>query len=214
MISIVIIAAGASSRMGEPKQLLPWGNTTVLGHALNQAVGSKADSVYVALGANFEKIASTLTPTRARILNNVDWQKGMGNTIAYSIKALSDSIDNTTSANTSTFIKPLPAASANNAAIIMLADQPQVTTAFLNQLIDTYHGQKKRIVATNYVDAGVGVPAIFDQFYFAELMSLSGDTGAKRLIAQNHSDVVAVSPPSQLIDIDTRETYLSMRQGK
>lgn len=193
MISIVIIAAGASSRMGEPKQLLQWGNTTLLGHALEQANASRADSVYVVLGANFEKIASTISSTRAQVLKYDDWQKGMGNTIAYSIDHL-----------TTSKLK-------RDAILIMLADQPQVSTLFLNQMIDAYHNQQQGIVATHYADSGAGVPAIFDKQYFDQLMLLSGDKGAKSLLNKNKGDVLALSPQTQFIDIDTRDTYLSFK---
>ncbi|MGB0523868.1 MAG: nucleotidyltransferase family protein [Flammeovirgaceae bacterium] len=186
-VAILIIAAGASSRMGSPKQLLTWRNTTLLGHAIQQAVQANAQEVFVVLGANYERIYPTISSQNISILKHKQWAKGMGTSIAFGI---------------SQFMHR-----DFEGALIMLADQPQVTTNYLNQLIEQFESGQQQLIATSYTNAKIGVPALFDASYFAQLMALEGDKGAKKVIQQHAEFITLVEPEEELVDIDTMEEY-------
>lgn len=187
-IAIVILAAGASTRMGSPKQLLRWGDNILLMHAVNEAEKSKANEVFVILGANHEKITDKVKPSTATILINNDWELGLGSSIAYGVLHLQNSNK------------------LYDGILLMLADQPKVDTNYLNSIIKKFKVGRKQIIATTY-DTQFGVPAVFDQIYFKELSKLTGDKGAKNIIEENLAYLTTSSPKSKLIDIDTKEAY-------
>ncbi len=185
-IAIIILAAGGSSRMGQPKQLLPWGKTTLLGHSIDQALNSQAKKVFVVLGANVDEIGASIEHKSIQLLKNKGWESGMGCSIAVGAKkALEEGFD---------------------AVLIMLADQPQIDSVFLGELISEWQKKQQPIIATGY-DTKAGVPAIFEKSYFSELAALEGDLGAKEIIATNISNVVVLSHSNVIDDIDTLETY-------
>lgn len=185
-IATVILAAGASTRMGKPKQTLKWGETTLLGHCIDQVLASKAQEVILILGANHELIKEKIENYALDILINENWQAGMGSSIALAAKQLLKSnVDG---------------------VLIVLADQPNVDSHFLNSLMRRFHPEKNTIIATNYGD-GAGVPVLFDQTYIEKLSRLEGDQGAKRIIQEAVEFVTSVTPDFRLTDIDTPEAY-------
>jgi len=191
-IAIIILAAGCSSRMGQAKQLLPWGHTTLIGHSIKQAVDSDARKIFVVLGANYDKIESAIKGLPIIIIKNKQWQQGMGTSISAAIKE----------------IKSLPL----EGTLFMLADQPQVDVELLNNLIISFKNSTKPIIATSYKN-GAGVPAVFGKRYFEQLAQLSGDEGAKHLIANNRSDTKIIMPPNSLVDLDKMEDYTKLLKG-
>jgi len=186
-ISILILAAGASTRMGQPKQLLPWNETTLLKHAIQQARNAKAKDVFVVLGAHFEKIYPTIQDEAIQVLRNESWETGMSSSIALGTQKVMES--------------------TGDALLIMLADQPFIGTNELNAMIDLVEGTAQSLVATAY-EKGYGVPAIFGKKYFEQLSQLSGPKGAKSLIA-HHTHLITPFQPPQVatVDIDTPSTY-------
>ena len=190
-ITILILAAGESKRMGTPKQLLKWGDSSLLNHSIEQAINSKANEVYVILGANYERIKSSITQPSVTVFNNKEWSKGMGGSISFGVNQLKDK--------------------SFDSILLMLVDQPQVDTRFLNKLIDEFKKGQKPIIATTY-KRGAGVPAIFDKSYFDKLTSLNGDKGGKQLINENLSDTSCITPARQFSDIDTIEAYKKLHQ--
>ena len=185
-IAILILAAGASTRMGSPKQLLKWGESTLLNHRIEQAIKSKADNVFVVLGANYHKIKKTINQKSVHILKNDEWEMGMGNSVAFGVKQIL----------TLDF----------NAVLIMLVDQPLVNKSYLNDLMEACVLTNKPIVATSY-PKGVGVPAIFTNVYFNQLAAITGEKGAKELIKQHLENVTTITPKTPIDDIDTKEAY-------
>lgn len=185
-IAIIILAAGASTRMGEPKQLLPWGETTLLGHAIQKALKSSTKKVFVVLGAYFEQIEASIKKQPVTILQNKEWRAGMGSSIALGTKQVQED--------------------GFDGALIMLADQPQVDSIFLNELIAKSQRKQQPIVATAHKNT-VGVPAIFDKDYFNELSKLIGKKGASSIINHNLSKTTIVHAAKPIIDIDTKEEY-------
>ena len=185
-LAILILAAGSSSRMGRPKQLLPWGNTTLLGEAINTAKSIKTATTYVVLGANYDQIKKTIENDFIQIIYNDNWELGLGSSIAKGIKNLSYSYDG---------------------VLIMLADQPLVNKTHLTALIKAFEDDNQHIVATDYATGRLGVPAIFDHCYFEELSQFTEDKGAKQLIDNNAKNVTALKAEHLIIDIDTEEGY-------
>ncbi len=188
-VSLLILAAGAASRMGKVKQLLPWENTTLLGHAIDQGLGSKVTQTNVVLGANSKQILASEDFSNVDVFINPAWENGLGSSIAYGMQQLLKN-------------------SEPNAVIITLADQPLVSTEYINQLIDKHYESQKGIMATAY-NSNPGVPALFAKKYFDFLFNLTGDSGAKKLMLQNKDDLCTLDGSKIIQDLDTREDYLT-----
>lgn len=187
-IAILILAAGASSRMGKTKQLLPWGSTTLLGNAIGNAKESNARTVIVVLGANSEAIQKEIEKNSIEILINTDWKSGLGSSIACGTEFLLKS-------------SPIP-----DGILVMLADQPLIDTDYLNAMIGTFASHRKGIVATTYQNRA-GVPALFAADYFKKMEKLGDDFGAKKIIASHRENVLEMAPGAKTIDIDTKSDY-------
>ncbi|SNY99910.1 nucleotidyltransferase family protein [Flagellimonas pacifica] len=188
-IPILILAAGSSTRMeGEIKQLLPWGKTTLLENAINQAKRISS-SVHVVLGANSEKILQSTT-LKAHIIKNKSWKSGMGSSISIGVQHIMD-MENV------------------EALLIMLADQPLMDSYYLKSLIQEFVKGKHKIVATAYQDKA-GVPAIFDNCLFEELASLHQDFGARNVIANNQEQTLLVDPKGREVDVDIKDEYIQI----
>ena len=163
-IGILILSAGASTRMGSAiKQLLPWGDTTLLGNAIACAKRLPCKTVTVVLGCHADLIQKKIRDEEVQIVYNENWASGLGTSISSGIKALTK----------------------NNieyeAVLILFVDQPFIDTSYLNLLINNYLNHDKGIIATNYFNRA-GVPAIFDKIYFPELENLNADYGARDLL--------------------------------
>jgi molybdenum cofactor cytidylyltransferase len=186
MTGIVILAAGSSSRLGQPKQNLMYEGETLLQRAVNAAMASLCDVVIVVLGANEEAITPTIENKKVTIIKNPDWQEGMASSIRAGINRLKQNEQNFDS------------------VILMLCDQPFVDAGLLDQLIQ--NKQAKGIVACAYNET-IGPPVLFDRKYFDEMLLLKGQEGAKKLILKYPDDVETVPFPLGAVDIDTMEDY-------
>lgn len=187
-IAAIILAAGSASRMGTIKQLLPWGNTTLLGNAINIAKGSNVQKVVVVLGANSDKIMERIERKDIELLVNDDWHQGMGSSISKGISYLERD------------------KSIWDGALVMLGDQPLLNTIYLNRMIHKFYGEEVKIVATNY-KGRPGVPAIFHRQYFPILLNLSGDNGARAILKDPNHDVETLDGGGLTLDIDSKEDY-------
>ena len=184
---IIILAAGASTRLGRPKQLLPWQGVTLLQHAVQTALTVTTQPVVVT-GANGEHLAAALDPGQVKLVFNSNWQQGIASSIRCGLQAL---LNRT----------PEP-----DQVIFMVCDQPFVTAGLLLDLINEQQKSRKPIVASAYADT-LGIPALFDKSLFSQLLDLQGDTGARRLIQLNSADVAAVVFEQGVYDIDTVVDY-------
>ena len=185
---MVILAAGASTRMKAIKQLLPWKETTLLGNAIEQGLTSKVDSVFVVLGANKGKIIPTLKEYNITIIENEDWQLGLGKSIACAIQFLDNS------------------PTQFDGVLIALADQPLLTASHYNKLIAEFSESDFTIVATQQ-NSTIGVPAIFSRNYFEKLSLLNENRGAKVLIKESLEDVHYIDADGMALDTDTIDHY-------
>ncbi|MEJ2112437.1 MAG: nucleotidyltransferase family protein [Flavobacteriaceae bacterium] len=187
-IAILILAAGESKRMGTPKQLLKWKNTTLLSNSI-EVTKDISPNIVVVLGANFEKINASINHYPIHILKNKSWKKGLGNSIAFGINHIKESHPNA------------------EAVLILLGDQPLITSVYLNLMISEFIKEKNLIIASSYKDGKKGVPVLFDNFYFKELAQLSNDQGAKLLIKKYDDKVVSLNAEAMVSDIDSIEDY-------
>ncbi|MBS9463539.1 nucleotidyltransferase family protein [Flagellimonas sp. 389] len=185
-IATLILAAGASKRMGNTiKQLLPWGKTTLLGHALEQAQKVTAHT-YVVLGSNANEIRSSIS--EANLVYNPKWQSGIGSSIATGVKHILEHDKNF------------------DGILVMLADQPMIDSVYLDLMKKKFDDGESIIIATAYENK-VGVPAIFHRSILSELLELDKDSGAKQIIEKYIDDTERVFPNGKEIDIDTLEKY-------
>jgi molybdenum cofactor cytidylyltransferase len=187
-IAILILAAGESKRMGTPKQLLKWNNTTLLGHTIQTSEELNLKT-FVVLGANFETIKASFRHHDIQIIKNKNWKNGLGSSIAFGAKHIIN------------FEPDI------DALLIMLADQPLISSEYLSSMISEFKKGKNKIAASSYKDGKKGVPALFDKIYFKELTQVSNDKGAKLLIEKNIKNVVLLNAESVVSDIDTLEDY-------
>ena len=183
-----MLAAGSSSRLGKPKQLLQYHGKTLLKHTIDEAAGSLAGIVVVVLGAGTNLVSNEINGSQVKIIENKNWKEGMASSMRIGLNAL-------------LLNKP-----DIDAVIFMVCDQPFVTSSLLNDLIAKQRETQKSIVASNYGET-IGPPALFHQSLFAELMELKGDVGARRIIQLHSDEVATVFFPDGKIDIDTQKDY-------
>ncbi len=194
-IAMVILAAGTSSRMNAIKQLLPWKDTTLLGNIIEQCLSTDVDTVFVVLGANKEKIVSTIKDYNITIIENEDWQLGLGKSIACAVKFLDNS------------------PTQFDGILIALADQPLLISSHYDQLIAKFLESDFGIVVTQQ-NKTVSVPAVFSQKYIEQLVALNEDRGAKVVIKENMDDVCFVDADGKAVDVDTMESYRELYEKK
>jgi len=191
---IVILAAGASTRLGKPKQLLQYHGKTLLNHAVNEAINAKADAVVVILGKNADLFKNEIDNEKVRVVINKNWEEGMASSVRLGLDTLLK-------------IKPYM-----DAVIFMVCDQPYISSLILNELITAQQKTTKQIVTCNYGET-IGPPALFHKKYFRELAKLKGDVGARNIIQQNMNDVTTILFPEGKIDIDTEEDYEALKNS-
>lgn len=188
-IAILIMAAGSSSRMGKPKQLLKWKNSNLLNHAIEIANRLDSKSNFVVLGSNADAIIPEIKSTNINILINENWKEGLGNSISFGVSSI---------------LRDNPGL---DGLMIMLADQPLINLDHYLKLIKIFTKGKNQIIATKYSDEKLGVPAVFDQIYFNDLSILNSDFGAKGLFKKYAEFVNSIRNENASFDIDTPVQY-------
>jgi molybdenum cofactor cytidylyltransferase len=191
---IVILAAGESSRLGEPKQLLIYEGSTFLERSIQAASGVAGNKVCVVLGANAATILEKVPNVAPLSIINDKWKDGMGSSIALGLK---------------TCLHLFPAI---RSVIFMTVDQPFVTSEHLKALIRLHKESGKPIIASSYQDT-IGIPALFDQSFFKELLMLETDKGAKEILLSHDPEVAKLVLPGGEIDIDTPAQYASLKKA-
>lgn len=189
-IGIVILAAGRSSRLGTPKQLLLYKGDTLLNNAIKTACEINEESTVVVLAAGRQ--AKLLEKDiNVRTQYNFQYKDGIASSIRCGVKYLKYSR------------RPI------QYIILMTCDQPHVDVAHLSALIAKQEETGAKIVASLY-EGRKGIPALFERKLFPELLSLEGDTGAKHIIEKYEADTAVVPFPLGAIDIDTEEAYQAL----
>ena len=190
-IGAVILAAGSSSRMNRPKQLLKFRGQTQVRRAASVAVESGCWPVVVVTGAHALATRKALSGLGVRETENKDWASGMSSSIRAGIETIGK------------FDVQI------GAIVLMLCDQPLVTVEVIGKLIHIHRTMGCSIVASSYGNT-FGVPALFEKRYYGELMALEGAAGAKQVIQKYFEDAQMVNFPEGSIDIDTPEDLARM----
>jgi len=189
----VILAAGASTRMGEPKQLLPLEGRPLLVRAVEAALASPAWPVVVVVGAHADKIRPVLARHPVLVAENPAWAEGMASSLRAGIDTLRQ------------FSRSL------DAALIALCDQPAFSAEAIAHLVAAQRTTGRSIVAARYAER-LGAPALFLREHFAALAALTGEEGARTLLQQHADRVAAVDLPELAIDLDTPGDYAAQQK--
>jgi molybdenum cofactor cytidylyltransferase len=193
-LGALILAAGGSSRMGGPKQLLEIGGRPLVARAVDAALEAKARPVVVVLGPDSGRVLAPIADRGIVAVHNPDWATGLSSSIRVGLAAL------------------LAAGPFLDAVLVAPCDQPALSAEVILRLAAA-HRSGGRIAAARYGGRN-GAPAIFGREHFGALAGLSGDEGARRLLNADPATVSAVELPELGADIDTPEDYAAwMRRG-
>jgi molybdenum cofactor cytidylyltransferase len=187
-IAAVILAAGSSSRMGSPKQALQFRGTSLLRRTALAALDARFDPVIVVTGAFAELSRRELDGLNVREVLNPLWETGMASSIRTGIEEL---------------LRVDPEAEA---AVLMLCDQPYVTTDVVLGLVAAHRAMGRPVVASTYAGS-FGVPALFSRTLFAELAQLEGKSGAKEIIKRHASEAHFLAFQNGDVDVDTPDDF-------
>jgi molybdenum cofactor cytidylyltransferase len=185
-VSAVVLAAGASKRLGSPKQLLDIAGAKMIEHVLRAVESTSVDEVIVVLGHEAAQIARFI-PAWCRVLHNPNWEEG----IASSIRTGLGAVDRRA-----------------KAAIFVLADQPSIGSEAIERILQAYYGSTKPIVVPIYRGRR-GSPVLFDRLLFPVLETLQGDVGGRQVLDRfvGRMLTVEMSSAEVFFDIDTVEDY-------
>lgn len=183
-IGCLILAAGESKRMGQPKQLLKWENQTFIEHTFNIAQLSGFEEIKIVLGAFSEKILPAVKNLKADILINHEWEKGMGSSLKFGLKEFYN----------------------ETGILVLLVDQPLIKPGYLQKMANFFLSQKPLAVVSNY-ENNPGPPAIFSSSLIRKILKLDENNGAQKLL-KKHIDEVIIMPTTQdLKDFDFPEDF-------
>lgn len=197
-VGAVILAAGSSSRMGRPKQLLRFGGESLLRRAALAALGAWCDPVVVVTGAHAAQARGELRGLNVREVENLGWESGMSSSVRAGVGAL------------------LETHADAGAVVLMLCDQPLVTAEVIAALVAAHRATGRAVVASRYAES-FGVPALFARPLFGELSRLEGGAGAKQVIGRHAPSAHFVPFPGGEVDVDTPEDFsrlLSTQAGQ
>jgi molybdenum cofactor cytidylyltransferase len=186
-VSAIILAAGESKRMGQPKLLLKWGESSLFEQTLDNYLGSAVNEVNIVLGHQAAEMEKVIGDRSVNTAINPAYSKGMSTSIIIGINIMSP---------------------RTQGIMLALADQPSVSSQTIDRLIQVFELRQKGIVLPAY-QGQRGNPVIFDIKYRNELLALTGDIGGREIVHRHYNDVQEVSVDNRgvLIDIDTPEDY-------
>jgi molybdenum cofactor cytidylyltransferase len=180
----LVLGAGGSKRLGQPKQLLPFGDGTLLGHTLGTARACNFDQLVVPIGGAADEVRERVDLTGAEVVVNYAYGSGCSSSIAAALSAVDPRCE---------------------VLVLMLGDQPGVSPATVQALLD---GRGDAPLAVCRYDDGRGHPLAFDRSVFPQLADLHGDKGVWRLLDERADAVVEVPVPGPIpLDVDTPEDY-------
>ncbi|HLH37185.1 MAG TPA: nucleotidyltransferase family protein [Alloacidobacterium sp.] len=191
----IVLAAGASTRLGQPKQLLQFDGESLLRRTVRLAAESGCMPIFVVLGFGADRMRQELHGLKIKPVLNPDWQSGMGSSLHCGISAVMNETP------------PLPK------ALVLLCDQPSLSAEILSSLLQTSKKKKSLITASSYAGRS-GVPAIFDEQLYPELLKVEGDQGARSIIQRYADQTSTVEFPGGIIDIDIPEDLRALASDK
>jgi len=192
-VAAVVLAAGMSRRMGTPKQLLRIGGKTILERTLKNVRASNVDELILVLGHAADEVQKTIATPGLKIVINPDYQQGMGTSLRRGLAEVSADV---------------------KAALIVLADQPWVSSETLNRLIECHQERKPQIIIPAYKGFR-GNPVLLDRSVFAEVQALNGDVGCRAIFGDHTEGILKlpVDDPGILLDIDSQDDFEKLSAG-
>jgi len=186
----VILAAGKSSRLGRPKQLLNLGGEPLLRHTVRNAANSNLDHVVLVLGARAAEIDAEIGYLGQRIVVNPLYDTGQSTSLRLGLESIDHDAE---------------------AVLFLLGDQPTVTSGLINELLRQFEATSAPIVQATYAN-GPANPVLFARSLFSELMAIEGDEGARSVIVRHRRDTAFAQFPDIPIpqDVDTLEDYRAL----
>lgn len=187
MIAGILLAAGRSLRMGQPKLLLPWQGVPLVRHVAQQALASKLDELIVVVGHRAAHVTAALHDLPLRIVHNQAFLDGQSTSLRSGLAALPADVD---------------------AAVVLLADQPLLRPSTIDTLMDAYHQRGAAIIAPKF-GGQRGNPVLFAHTLFAELAAITGDQGAREVLRTHAAEIslIDVDDIGVLLDLDTPDMY-------
>jgi 4-nitrophenyl phosphatase len=186
-VAAIVLAAGESRRFGQPKQLLPVGDKTMIQHVVDVVLDSPLEQVIVVLGCRAAEIGTSITDRPVQIVVNEKWKSGLSSSVQAGLSAVKPEV---------------------GAALFVLADQPGVTTEVIAKLVERHRETRAPIVVPTHRGQR-GNPVLFARSLFAELLKVKGDQGGRRLIAEHEDELEEIEVQTEAIftDIDTADDY-------
>jgi molybdenum cofactor cytidylyltransferase len=185
----IVLAAGESTRYGQPKQLLDWKGEPFVRAVAKTALQSGLSPVLVITGANAERVESTLNDLDVIMIRNEHWKTGQASSIRAGIESL---------------VKP--SSPRTGGAIFLLADQPQLSSSVLHALLEKHAAELYPVVAPMVMDRRAN-PVLFDRVTFSDLLTLEGDVGGRAVFHKYHVEYLPWHDNRLLLDVDTPEMY-------
>lgn len=184
-IPAIVLAAGASRRLGRPKQLLEIEGETLLGRAIRMACEAGADPVLVVLGAGMETISKSVPLDDAIVVLNCEWEEGIASSIRAGMQLAESCAPDAT------------------AVLLMTCDQPRLSSSHLRTLIERFRESGGSAIVASIYGGVRGTPAVLPRGVFPRLLALEGDKGARGILADPQLFVIEVLFQRGEIDIDT-----------
>ncbi|TCD07605.1 nucleotidyltransferase family protein [Pedobacter frigidisoli] len=182
---IIILAAGSSSRLGRPKQLLDFNGKLLIDIVSQAAIKANLGPIIVVLGAHSSLLIKKLN---LDYIINDNWVEGISSSIATGLLHI------------------LKVNAKLENIILSVSDQPYISTAIFETLLEQKKKTGKGIIASCY--SGIsGTPVLFDKRYFAALLALKGDSGARAILLDSSADMETIDFPLGQLDVDTQEDY-------
>jgi len=186
-VAAIIVAAGESRRLGQPKQLVLIDGEPLLQRAIRSAREAGASSVFVVLGAHLELIENSIDFNAARIVVNNEWEEGLASSIRVGVKTVQAE------------------ALTAEGLLLMTCDQPRVTADHLHRLILMSYAQSAPTAIASAYGGTRGTPAIFPRQAIGDLLALRGDKGARTLLTNPSWPVISIPLDGGEVDIDHPE---------
>lgn len=192
-IAGLLLAAGQSTRMGQPKQLLDWKGRPLVAHIATAALASQLAGLTVVVGAAEAQVRAALRDLPVQIVTNPAYAEGIGASLAVGLRALPADAD---------------------AAMVLLVDQPLVTARLINELVEVYRAAPAALALVPVYRGQRGNPVIVAAGLFAELQTLRGDTGARAVFNRYADQIVwhETNDPAIITDADTPEAWRALQE--
>lgn len=191
-VGLLLLAAGSSSRLARPKQLLPYQGQTLLRHAAEVAAATPCRPLVLVTGALHDELLPEIAGLPFHVVRNDDWADGMGGSIAAGLAELETAAE----------------AAQVDAVVVILCDQPLLTPDIIGELIVQFQATGQPVVASAYAGTQ-GVPALFSRAIFPQLLELRGAAGARELL-QQYAYLPTVDFPGGATDVDTAAQYAAL----